>query len=116
MRNDKVWLAHSPVSETNDIQVQGSGAPTLAALPSLLPLDGLQSLEQLSRFQAGFQQHHLIEVGRLALAPERRGFFYPRSGKQPGVRQGGECRAGSVQVSFAVAQVAAERDVDRFGL
>src|SRR5690349_22598148 len=73
MGNDKVGLAQPARAEPYDVDVDRARAPALGAHPALGVLDRMAGLEQRVRLQAGFEQHHLIEVGRLRLAPERRG-------------------------------------------
>src|SRR6185295_12013554 len=112
MRNDKVRLRYPPLAEADDIQVQRTRAPALGSLSSLRLLDGLQGMEQLPRLETGFQKDHLIEVGRLLLAAQRRGLLDGGGRDERGIRQGRQSRPRRPQVAFPVAQVAAQRHVD----
>src|SRR3954453_7711797 len=112
MRNDKVRFRYPPLSKTNDVQVQRARAPALGSVSSLCLLDSLQGLKQLPGLEPGFQKNHLIEIGRLLLAAQRRGLLDGGSGDQSGIRQHCQSRPRCPQVVFPVAQVAAQRDVD----
>src|SRR5689334_12617391 len=76
MRNDKVLIGHLAITEAHDVEIEGAGAPTLTAAPSLLVLDCLKCPEEIPRLERCLQQHHLIEIGRLVYSTERSGFLH----------------------------------------
>src|SRR3989449_5344329 len=90
VRDHERRLAHHPMAEADDVQVQGARSPAHArpALATALRFDRVQVREQLGGLEGGLEQDHLIEVGPLRYRPEGCGLLDAGLLEQAGGRRG----------------------------
>src|SRR2546426_10320075 len=80
VRDHELGLAHHPIAEADDVQVQGPRPPAnpRPALATALRFDCVQLDEQRGRLESGLEQHHLIEIGTLRHRTEGGGLLDAR--------------------------------------
>jgi len=107
--DNQIGIFNAPLAEPDDVEIERSRPPALSANPSALLLDGLQRREQTMRIEAGFEQHHPVEISRLPHPGEWSGLLdrprrhYPRFGKLL------ERLTRSRKVRGSIAQIASQR-------
>src|SRR3989449_8779650 len=113
VRDHELRLAHHPITEADDVQVQGPWSPAnpRPALATALRFDRVQVDEQLGGLEVGLEQDHLVEVGPLRYRPEGSGLLDAGLREQAGARQGREPRARVREMRGAIPDVRAQRHV-----
>src|SRR5881396_1733724 len=94
VRDHELGLAHHPIAEADDVQVQGPRSPAnpRPALATALRFDRVQEVEQLGGLEGGLEQDHLVEVGPLRYRPKGGGLLDAGLVEHAGARQGREPR------------------------
>src|SRR2546422_11184627 len=92
VRDDERGLAHHPIPEADDIQVQRPRSPANARAPvaAALRFDGVEVNEQLGGLEGGFEQDHLVQVCPLWHRSEGGSLLDAGLPQQAGARQGRE--------------------------
>src|SRR2546426_2440827 len=90
VRDHELRLVHHPITEADDVQVQGPWSPAnpRPALATALRFDRVQVDEQLGGLEGGLEQDHLVEVGPLRHRPEGSGLLDAGLREQAGARRG----------------------------
>src|SRR5579871_2717119 len=96
--------------KTDNVEVEGAGAPTLTTKASGGLLDSVQLLEQRTRLESGFERDHLVKIGSLILGTDRRGFLDVRLGENARFRQASQRRPCLCQICSPIPFVRSERD------
>src|SRR3989440_734189 len=113
VRDDERGLAHHPIPEADDIQVQRPRSPANARAPvaAALRFDGVEVNEQLGGLEGGFEQDHLVQVCPLWHRSEGGRLLDAGLPQQVGARQGREPRARVREMRGAISDVRAQRHV-----
>src|SRR5438445_751597 len=113
VRDDERGLAHHPIPEADDIQVQRPRSPANARAPvaAALRFDGVEVNEQLGGLEGGFEQDHLVQVCPLWHRSEGGRLLDAGLPQQAGARQGREPRARVREMRGAISDVRAQRHV-----
>src|SRR2546421_8557541 len=93
-------LAHRPIAEADDIQVQRPRSPANARAPlaAALRFDGVEVNEQLGGLEGGFEQDHLVQVCPLWHRSEGGRLLDAGLPQQAGGRQGRRPRPRAPEV------------------
>src|ERR1700752_4730853 len=110
--NHQVRLPHDARSVAYDVEIQGPGAPPLAALPAALRFYLPAPRQQIRRAETRFEQHHLIQIWRLRNRAKGSGFLDLGNGDDAGSRKLVEAGTGVRQMSLTIAHVRAQCHVD----
>ena len=94
VRDHELGLAHHPIAEADDVQVQGPRSPAnpRPALATALRFDCVQLDEQRGGLEGGLEQHHLVEIGPLRHRSEGGGLLDAGLLEHAAARQGREPR------------------------
>src|SRR5205823_11622499 len=90
-----------------DVAVDLARSPALAVGPAELALDPLDGVQQGSRLERGLDLEHLVQKLRLVTNADRLGLGHPRA-THHGDAHHRQCLARRLEISGAVAEVAAE--------
>jgi|SRR5690242_10349463 len=111
MRDDEIVFAGGLLLVADDVQVKCPWPPPNIANAAGFALDAVQLRQQSARRKVRFERDHLVEIRSLLYRADWLGFFNGRDGDDATARDRGERLTSPREVSVAIAEVRAERDV-----